>query len=413
MGTGGIKILLKSPANKNAKIAYTFGYPVTPPNALHILGYNGKNNVNTLQNTYMGSYLIDVSSSSNMHNMVNYIYYLLGETSTDPTTFGQGPDFGIADWGIYHPNYPGKSHICSVPNISKSQIVTWIKSDPGYLQSSGSLKWVNNEYTKWTATKRANVYKTFEKWYTIKKSNIKGSFIVITSYYPGGATVNALIREYEKQGRGVLNLYQGGTTPPISQFLDEMTKGKNGIGPLSRGVSAVNSLYAWSMNYNNVYNGGATSDFEDMNIAAIQAVQLTDPASSTNPLGAQYEWTMDVVDPSMEGVFSPVAISYTDASGKVHPIAASIKKIVSLAIGWAKLKEISNSKKKIALILYDYPPGKDSIGASYLDVFQSVHNILVELKAKGYNVEALSLLRISSIPWWQPSETKVFGLNHY
>ena len=378
--------LLQSPAQTNAKIAYAFGYPVVPPDALHILGYNGTNNVNTLENTYMGSYLIDVSSSTNMQNMVSYIYYLLGETSIDPTIVGKGPAMSKGDWGIYHPDYPTSDHICAVPSVSSDQIKAWIIADPGYVGTSGSLKWVENEYTAWTSTQREAVYQTFENWYTANKPNIKGSFVVIASYYAGGATVDALIREYEKQGRAVLNFYQGGTNPAMSQFLNEITKGSNGIGPLSRGVSAVNSLYAWSMNYNNIYNGGATSDFENMNVAAIQAVQLTDPTSLTNPLGAQYEWIMDVVDPSMEGVFSPVALSYTDSSGTVHPIDASIKKMVQLTMGWAKLKELSNSDKKVAIILYDYPPGKDSIGASYLDVFQSLVNVLTEMKSEGYNV---------------------------
>lgn len=378
--------LLESPANQDAKIAYTFGYPVTPPNELHILGYNGTNNVNTVENTYMGSYLINVNNQENIQNMVSYIYYLLGETSTDPTEEGKGPSFGIADWGIYHPDYPGENHICSVPDVTPSQIKTWIEADPGYLQSTGSLKWADNEYANWTSTIREEVYETFEKWYNTSKPNIDGSFIVIDSYYPGGTVVDALIREYEKQSRAVFNLYQGGTTPPISQFLDELTTGKNGIGPLSREVSAINSLYSWSMNYNNIYNGGATSDFESMNIAAIQALQLLDPSSLTNPLGAQYEWTMSVVSPSMEGVFSPIAISYTDNDGIIHPIYSSIKKLVSISTGWAKLKELPNFDKKIAVILYDYPPGKDSIGASYLDVFQTVHDLLVKLQAAGYDV---------------------------
>jgi cobaltochelatase CobN len=378
--------LLQSPAQANAKIAYAFGWPVSPPDALHILRYNGTNNVNSLENTYMGSYLIDVTSSLNMQNMVNYICYLLGETSVDPTTVGKGPDFGIADWGIYHPDYPTSNHICAVSAVTNDQIRAWIIADPGYLPYSGSLKWVDNEYAAYTATERENVYKTFENWYTTYKPSITGSFVAIASYYPGGVTVDALIREYEKQGRAVFNFYQGGTTPAMSQFLVELTTGSNGIGPLSRGVSAVNSLYAWSMNYNNIYNGGATSDFQKMNLAAIQAVQLTDPASLTNPLGAQYEWTMDVISPSMEGVFSPVALSYTDSSGTVHPIDSSIAKMVQLTIGWAKLKELANYDKKVAIILYDYPPGKDSIGASYLDVFQSVVNVLTEMKKEGYNV---------------------------
>ena len=55
-------------------------------------------------------------------------------------------------------------------------------------------------------------------------------------------------------------------------------------------------------------------------------------------------------------------------------IDSGVKKHVELVNGWAKLKETQNSKKKIAIVLYDYPPGKANIGASYLDVLP-VHMI--------------------------------------
>jgi len=93
-----------------------------------------------------------------------------------------------------------------------------------------------------------------------------------------------------------------------------------------------------------------------------------------------------VTFPYFEGVSSPIVISYTDKKDKEHALNAGIKKLVSLTNKWAKLKELPNKNKKLAMILYSYPPGKAEMKASYLDVFQSVHDLLVKLKEQGYNV---------------------------
>ncbi|MEN4019006.1 MAG: cobaltochelatase subunit CobN [Methanobacterium sp.] len=388
--------LLKSPANANYMISSAFGYPCDTDtdkwggDGLHLLGGRDINDTqDTLENTYMGSYYALASETAlqtNLQNMVEYIYFLLGETTIDPTQHGRSPVMATPNWGIYHPDYPTKT-VSAVP--TQAQIKAWIEGNPGYIAPYHSLKWIDQNYNTWAATARNSVYQEFEKWYNTTKSNITGSFIIIASYGPGGEyapTIDALIREYESQGRAVLNLFQGATNPPISSFLEELVLGKDGNGPLTRGVSAITSLKSWSLNYANISKGGALNELERIDLQVIKGLQLYKQSSLTNPLGAQYEWTFAVTYPYFEGVYSPVVISYTDENGFERPIDAGIKKIVSLTNRWAKLKELPNSDKKIAVILYNYPPGKAEIGASYLDVFQSVHDLLVNLREQGYNV---------------------------
>jgi len=390
--------LLQSPANANYKISSAFGYPScdtdTDPwggDGLHLLGGHDINDTaDTIENTYVGSYYALASGSAlqtNLKNMVKYIYYLLGETTIDPTQNGESPVMATPDWGIYHPDYPTKT-VSAVP--TQNQIKVWIEGNPGYTAPYYSLKWIDEDYNTWAATARNSVYQEFENWYTTTKTDISGPFIVIVSYGPGGEyspTIDALIQEYESQGRAVLNLFQGATNPPASTLLEELVVGKDGNGPVERGVSAITSLYSWSLNYADLFGGdGALSELESMNVEAIKGVQLYDQGSLTNPLGAQYEWTFAVTYPYFEGVYSPIVISYTDENGMEHPLDAGVEKIVTLTNMWAKLKELPNYEKKIAVILYNYPPGKAEMGASYLDVFQSVHDLLVKLQDEGYNV---------------------------
>ena len=142
--------IANSPANKNHMIAYVFGsYSDTLLKSLgwnFLGGTNGNNTPNNLENTYIGSYwqAQTVSDNSivqeNMQNMLNYIFYLMGETSVDPT--------GIAnETPVLDSSY--KSH--SGVNPTQSQINTWIREDPGYNDDgAGSLNWMTNELTIWT-----------------------------------------------------------------------------------------------------------------------------------------------------------------------------------------------------------------------------------------------------------------------
>ena len=61
------------------------------------------------------------------------------------------------------------------------------------------------------------------------------------------------------------------------------------------------------------------------------------------------------------------------------------KRIVS----WINLQYTVNSNKKISLVYFNYTPGKQNIGSSYLDSITSVYNLLYELKSQGYNVGKL------------------------
>ncbi|MGE4395505.1 MAG: cobaltochelatase subunit CobN, partial [Methanobacteriales archaeon] len=375
--------LLKSPANKNYMIAAAFGYPTdtdTDPyggDGLHLLkGHNTNDTPDTIENTYIASYWALASGTAtreNLENMIKYIYYLLNETDYNPVEQGEGPIMSNPDWGLYHPDYGVASII-----PTRDQIKNWIETNPGLRPPYNSLKWVDENYASWASEQRQNLYNSFGEWYNQTK-NITRPFIVVVSYSPS-PVVDAIIREAEKNGRAAFCLYQGATNPPITTFLEELVNAKS----LGRDINAIISLYSWSLNYPNLPNGGALQELTTMNIPVIKGVQLYDNSSLTNPLGSQYEWTWQVTIPSFEGVFSPIVVSYTD-NGEEIPIETGVKKIVDIADKWAKLRELENSTKKLAIIVYNYPPGKDGLTASYLDVFQSLYELLIKLKENGYN----------------------------
>ena len=71
------------------------------------------------------------------------------------------------------------------------------------------------------------------------------------------------------------------------------------------------------------------------------------------------------------------------------PHDTNIDLFTSRIVSWMDLKYRENADKKISLIYYNYPPGKQNIGSSYLDSITSIYNLLLALKSEGYNVGEL------------------------
>ena len=102
-----------------------------------------------------------------------------------------------------------------------------------------------------------------------------------------------------------------------------------------------------------------------------------------------------VVWPELDGCVEPIpccGLKSEELEGVVVkdtlPIEDRIKRVVARVGNWISLKTKRNEKKRLAIVLYDYPPGEANIGsAAYLDTFESVKRLLERLKAEGYVVE--------------------------
>ncbi len=381
-------IIVDSPANDNYKIAYTFGvYNESMINLadLHFIGANESNNTpNTIENTYIGSYFqaFDINNMDvlyeNMRNLYDYILYLLGDNQINPVLNATRTPLVDASLGIYHPDL-GK--ICFQPD--QTLVNSWILQDPGYDKDGvGSLNWMYVEYAEWQTihSNPLDLYNTFNQWYETNKSELTNSYVVIVSYYPGGNLVDAMIRKYEANNRSVFNLYQSVTSPSIASVLALIANSTK------RGIVMVDSLYDWSLDYENSGNGGAIKEYTQINTEIIKTIYGVSKNSYISEYGPQAEWTYAVSIPSFEGVFGAVLCSYTNENGTEIVIESGVDQIVENSLGWINLKEKTNADKKIAIILWDYPPGKGHIGASYLDLFSSIHDLLIELSAKGYDI---------------------------
>ena len=93
--------------------------------------------------------------------------------------------------------------------------------------------------------------------------------------------------------------------------------------------------------------------------------------------------------PEMDGAVDPVVLGAID-DGKFVTVPDRLARLSHLALKWAQLRHTANREKKVALVVYDYPPGLGKKGtAALLDVPRSLLSMLRRLQQEGYEVGAL------------------------
>ena len=107
-----------------------------------------------------------------------------------------------------------------------------------------------------------------------------------------------------------------------------------------------------------------------------------------NRMGAFFEWTYQVMGgPEREGAFwFKMCALKIPGEMKLLPLKYMLQDLGRLVVGYVELRYEPNDRKRIAFILYDYPPGRGSIGASYLDVFESLVRIFAAMAQQGYDL---------------------------
>jgi cobaltochelatase CobN len=215
------------------------------------------------------------------------------------------------------------------------------------------------------------------------------------SYWRGSNTkfIDNLIREIERQGANTLPVFISGqkddssSTNGFDWVLENyfMKDGK----PL---VDVVISTLSFS------WSNSASGGIKKLGVPVIKALLTfnTFEEWQTSPMGLNIvDLSMHVALPEFDGFLITVPIAATDFS-RINPetgtrittyaaIPERLSKVVRLSLNWGKLRRLSNSEKKVAIIFHSYPPRNDTVGKAFgLDSSASVLNILKSLQAQGY-----------------------------
>lgn len=132
--------------------------------------------------------------------------------------------------------------------------------------------------------------------------------------------------------------------------------------------------------------------------------------------------------PEIDGAIEPLVCGGPSEEGtdpathsamiRNRPIPGRIARIADRVERWTRLRKKPNESKRIAFVIFNYPPGEDNLGTdAYLDVFESLEEILRELKARGYQLELPSEKlhqlfpdqRLVNSPKWLQADKDHFG----
>ncbi len=229
--------------------------------------------------------------------------------------------------------------------------------------------------------------------------------VLMRSYVLSGdrAHYDAVIRGFEAQNIQVVPAFAGGldARPAIDGYFQD-----NGVAQ----VDALVSLSGFSLVGGPAYNNtdAAVEILSGLNIPYIAAhplefQTLSQWAVSKGGLGP-IETTMLVALPELDGATNPTVFAgrhgeqggcegcaYACKAADIRAMAPCFERIDALVSRTKKLVELRTSTqadRKVAVVLFGFPPNAGAAGtAAYLDVFASLHNTLLGMKADGYTLD--------------------------
>jgi cobaltochelatase CobN len=249
------------------------------------------------------------------------------------------------------------------------------------------------EYNEWYIS--SGHYNTSDKW------------VGIAMYYRDYQeskmdTEDVMIRKLEEDGYNVVASYVPWSSP-ITQFYDNSNE--------SRKVDAIISFLFFSAT-------GPYTVLEQSDVPVIQAVSLSYQTYEewlANPYGIQGSaivWKLD--QPEIDGIIAPIPVEaqFTEDDFTRYPIMDRVERLLGQTESYVDLHHISNEEKKVAIIYYNHPPGKQDVGASYLNLFDSLELMLGAMEEANYTVQEMNsseiqekvLLEGRNVGGWAPGE---------
>src|SRR4051812_8438381 len=207
-----------------------------------------------------------------------------------------------------------------------------------------------------------------------------------SSYYTGETElIDAVIAQIEKSGAEAI---------PYFGYPDAIAAQKLLVDPAGQARADVSLALLFRF-----AGPEASPILEKADIPVINLISLygrTEQEWRASSTGLSFfEGTFQVAVPELAGLVAPTVIAsqekVTDKDTGLtivtrKPIASQVEIAVQRAMKYAALRSKPNRDKKVAIVFYNYPAGKANIGASYLNVAESINNILDRLAKEGYNV---------------------------
>ncbi len=143
---------------------------------------------------------------------------------------------------------------------------------------------------------------------------------------------------------------------------------------------------------------GAVAFLRELNVPVMHPFFITRRSIAqweNDPHGTQpSEFLISIFLPELDGCIETIPIGAVnpdlDAWGGLDLLSDRVEKVIARMRAWRNLRHKPNHEKRVAIVMYNYPPGEGNIGSgAFLDAFSSVDAIIQCLKAEGYRVGSL------------------------
>ena len=270
-----------------------------------------------------------------------------------------------------------------------------------------------------TGTKSYGIYR--ERWYSLEEyiatffnpANTRTVGILESTMYISSQQLHptySFIELFESKGYNVIPVFAaGGSAEQLKVMVESWTSAGSDIaGYLANSsaydtyIDAIVSMVAYGVGGENFTK--ATDFFEEAGVPVFRAVHSDYVSNEMWELGStgltterSDKWwhitiaeTQGIIDATFVGGQASYISNLTGARIMTYiPYERNIELLVDRIDSWVDLKYTENADKLISIIYYNYPPGKQNIGSSYLDTITSIYNILKTLKDEGYDVGEL------------------------
>ena len=260
-----------------------------------------------------------------------------------------------------------------------------------------------------------------DKWFTLDEykatyfnpSNTRTIGILESTMYIASQQLHPtyqIIEDLESKGYNVIPVFAAGATPDqLKVMVESFTSAGDDISGFLQNsskydvyVDAIVSVVAYGIGGEDFSN--TNKFFEETGVPVFRAVHSDYVSNEQWELGtsglttekSDKWWHISIAEAQgiIDATFIGGAASYisnlTGARIVTYiPYERNIELLTDRIDSWADLRYALNSEKAISIVYYNYPPGKQNIGSSYLDSITSIYNILYTLKNEGYNVGKL------------------------
>ncbi|MEM6682699.1 MAG: cobaltochelatase subunit CobN [Pseudomonadota bacterium] len=231
-------------------------------------------------------------------------------------------------------------------------------------------------------------WQAFDAWREAHGKKTSGPRVAVgfykADYYNGDtALLDAVVAEIERQGGQAIPAFGYPGAVAFEALLRN-----------SDGSPRADVALAGNMHFS---DGKAAGILDTVDIPIVSLISLYGRSEAEWRASEQglstFEATFNLGLPELAGTTAPTVVGTKEKVARsgltsvvTRPVVEQVEKAVSRAIRLAGLRSRPNAEKRLALIYYNYPAGQANIGASYLNVADSLARVLERFAQQGYDV---------------------------